>query len=109
VQTQQASVSSGAFAAPRLKSPAVLPTLGPRLTSRHNPGPETEKKSILVPLTNSLYVRGALTQPDRVLVDIGTGFYVEKVTERSRVSQPLVYGPGRFYAALHGIYRAEVF
>lgn len=33
-----------------------------------------------MPLTNSLYVKGQLSQPDRVLVDIGTGFYVEKVS-----------------------------
>lgn len=32
-----------------------------------------------MPLTNSLYVKGNITRPDRVLVDIGTGFYVEKV------------------------------
>ncbi|KAK4127141.1 Prefoldin alpha subunit [Parathielavia appendiculata] len=38
-------------------------------------------KSILVPLTNSLYVKGQLADPDRVLVDVGTGFYVEKDTK----------------------------
>ncbi|KAK7739951.1 subunit of tubulin prefoldin [Cytospora paraplurivora] len=37
-----------------------------------------DKKEILVPLTNSLYVKGNLSSPDKVLVDIGTGFYVEK-------------------------------
>ncbi|KAF5603326.1 prolyl-tRNA synthetase [Fusarium subglutinans] len=34
--------------------------------------------SVLVPLTNSLYVRGQLTDADTVLVDVGTGFLVEK-------------------------------
>ena len=34
---------------------------------------------ILVPLTNSLYCRGRLPSTSKVLVDIGTGFYVEKV------------------------------
>merc|ERR1712000_693129 len=34
--------------------------------------------NVLVPLTNSLYVSGQLTNTDRVLVDIGTGFLVEK-------------------------------
>ena len=34
---------------------------------------------ILVPLTPSLYVPGKLASTDIVLVDIGTGFYVEKV------------------------------
>jgi prefoldin alpha subunit len=42
---------------------------------------ETEKKDILVPMTNSLYVKGRLSQPDRVIVDVGTGFYVEKVRD----------------------------
>lgn len=32
-----------------------------------------------MPLTNSLYVKGSIARPDRVVVDIGTGFYVEKV------------------------------
>ncbi|KAH6996679.1 Prefoldin [Ilyonectria robusta] len=35
-------------------------------------------KSVLVPLTNSLYVRGELADADTVLVDVGTGFLVEK-------------------------------
>ena len=43
-------------------------------------GHETgEKPGVLVPLTTSLYVRGQLADPDRVIVDVGTGFYVEKV------------------------------
>ncbi|KAK6958124.1 hypothetical protein Daesc_000917 [Daldinia eschscholtzii] len=37
-----------------------------------------ENNSILVPLTNSLYVRGTLSDASHVVVDIGTGFYVEK-------------------------------
>lgn len=32
----------------------------------------------LVPLTSSLYVPGRITAPSRVVVDIGTGYYVEK-------------------------------
>ncbi|KAK2068759.1 hypothetical protein P8C59_003381 [Phyllachora maydis] len=38
---------------------------------------------ILVPLTNSLYVRGTIRDPDRVLVDVGTGFYAGKKVERA--------------------------
>ncbi|PSR91941.1 prefoldin subunit [Coniella lustricola] len=41
-------------------------------------GTTADKKEILVPLTNSLYVKGNISRPDRVLVDVGTGFYVEK-------------------------------
>lgn len=36
-------------------------------------------KAILVPLTASLYVPGALADTDKVIVDIGTGFFVERV------------------------------
>ncbi|XP_019163707.1 PREDICTED: probable prefoldin subunit 5 [Ipomoea nil] len=35
-------------------------------------------KKMLVPLTASLYVPGTLDDADKVLVDIGTGYYVEK-------------------------------
>ncbi|TQS32838.1 hypothetical protein Golomagni_06835 [Golovinomyces magnicellulatus] len=35
-------------------------------------------KSVLVPLTNSLYVRGELTNSETVMVDVGTGFLIEK-------------------------------
>ncbi|KAF9173875.1 subunit of tubulin prefoldin [Mortierella sp. AD011] len=38
-------------------------------------------KTILVPLTSSLYVPGKLANVDKVIVDIGTGYYVEKTTE----------------------------
>lgn len=37
------------------------------------------EKPILVPLTSSLYVPGTLADMDNVIVDVGTGFYVEKV------------------------------
>ena len=36
-------------------------------------------KTILVPLTNSLYVPGKLSDPEHVIVDVGTGYYVQKV------------------------------
>ncbi|KAK5737580.1 subunit of tubulin prefoldin [Elasticomyces elasticus] len=38
-------------------------------------------KPLLVPLTSSLYVPGKLADTEHVLVDVGTGFYVEKTTE----------------------------
>ncbi|KAK8089552.1 hypothetical protein PG997_004513 [Apiospora hydei] len=37
-----------------------------------------EGKQVLVPLTNSLYVKGSLSSASHVIVDVGTGFYVEK-------------------------------
>jgi prefoldin alpha subunit len=38
-----------------------------------------DNKTILVPLTSSLYVPGKLANVEKVVVDIGTGYYVEKV------------------------------
>ncbi|KAF9351264.1 subunit of tubulin prefoldin [Mortierella sp. NVP85] len=38
-------------------------------------------KTILVPLTSSLYVPGKLANVEKVIVDIGTGYYVEKTVE----------------------------
>ncbi|ROT40105.1 Prefoldin alpha subunit [Sodiomyces alkalinus F11] len=40
--------------------------------------PSVAEKSVLVPLTSSLYVRGDLTNSKHVIVDIGTGYYIEK-------------------------------
>ncbi|KAF7187329.1 putative prefoldin subunit 5 [Pseudocercospora fuligena] len=37
-------------------------------------------KALLVPLTSSLYVPGVLADTETVLVDVGTGFFVEKST-----------------------------
>ncbi len=39
-----------------------------------------EGKEVLVPLTNSLYVGGQLEDAEKVVVDVGTGYYFEKVT-----------------------------
>ncbi|RYP45448.1 hypothetical protein DL768_008199 [Monosporascus sp. mg162] len=49
-----------------------------RCVQGSRPSTLQENKSILVPLTNSLYVRGSLTSASHVVVDVGTGFYVEK-------------------------------
>ncbi|KAF2746489.1 Prefoldin-domain-containing protein [Sporormia fimetaria CBS 119925] len=38
------------------------------------------EKPLLVPLTSSLYVPGRLTDSEHVIVDVGTGFFVEKST-----------------------------
>ncbi|KAL9063404.1 MAG: hypothetical protein Q9161_009474, partial [Pseudevernia consocians] len=43
-----------------------------------------EGTPILVPLTPSLYVPGKLASTDVVLVDVGTGFYVEKTPQAAR-------------------------
>ncbi|KAI9598360.1 Prefoldin [Syncephalis fuscata] len=43
--------------------------------------PENEGRTILVPLTASMYVPAELTNIDKVIVDVGTGYYVEKSSE----------------------------
>lgn len=35
-------------------------------------------KEILVPLTGSMYVKGVVNDIDKFIIDIGTGYYVEK-------------------------------
>lgn len=35
-------------------------------------------KEILVPLTGSMYVKGVVNDIDKFVIDIGTGYYVEK-------------------------------
>lgn len=39
---------------------------------------DCKDKEILVPLTGSMYVPGKMRDPEKVIVDIGTGYYVEK-------------------------------
>ncbi|CAK5269463.1 unnamed protein product, partial [Mycena citricolor] len=40
--------------------------------------PANAAKPILVPLTNSLYVPGKLSDTEHVIVDVGTGYFVRK-------------------------------
>ena len=43
-------------------------------------------KEILIPLTSSLYVPGRLTDVENVVIDVGTGYYVKKVSLLIRVT-----------------------
>jgi hypothetical protein len=45
-------------------------------------------QALLLPLTSSLYVSGTVASTDQVLVDIGTGYYVEVRDNMSCVSHP---------------------
>lgn len=47
-------------------------------TALHELSLRSEGQKILVPLTASLYVPGTLDDANEVLVDIGTGYFVEK-------------------------------
>ncbi|XP_065883605.1 prefoldin subunit 5-like [Dysidea avara] len=46
--------------------------------------PDTEGKDILVPLTASMYIPGKLKHNNKVMVDIGTGYYVEKSVKEAK-------------------------
>ncbi|KAG2148868.1 Prefoldin [Suillus clintonianus] len=48
--------------------------------------PQNKGTTILVPLTNSLYVPGHLSDAENVIVDVGTGYYVKKACTRSCVA-----------------------
>ncbi|XP_030054030.1 prefoldin subunit 5 [Microcaecilia unicolor] len=43
-----------------------------------------EGKELLVPLTSSMYVPGKLNDVEHVLIDVGTGYYVEKTASDAR-------------------------
>ncbi|EGV61809.1 subunit of tubulin prefoldin [Yamadazyma tenuis] len=43
-----------------------------------------QDKQLLVPLTSSLYLPGKVQDPEKFLVDIGTGYYVEKTSEDAK-------------------------
>ncbi|KAI0289043.1 Prefoldin-domain-containing protein [Russula brevipes] len=40
--------------------------------------PQNKDKTVLVPLTSSLYVPGKLRDLENVIIDVGTGYYVQK-------------------------------
>lgn len=48
------------------------------MTNHHDTNGGTE---IMVPLTPSLYVPGRIKDPNNLMVDLGTGFYVEKTSK----------------------------
>ncbi|KAL7646426.1 UNVERIFIED_CONTAM: hypothetical protein RMT77_003339 [Armadillidium vulgare] len=46
---------------------------------------ETKGKELLVPLTSCMYVPGTISDPENLLIDIGTGYYAEKKREDAKV------------------------
>lgn len=43
-----------------------------------------DKKEILVPVTGSMFVRGEIEDTENVLIDIGTGYFIEKNLEDAK-------------------------
>ncbi|CAD0200344.1 unnamed protein product [Chrysodeixis includens] len=46
--------------------------------------PDSKGKTILVPLTGSMYVPGSISDTDNVMIDIGTGYYAQKDIEGAK-------------------------
>lgn len=46
--------------------------------------PEMEGDTILVPLTGSMYVPGKLYDTDKLIIDVGTRYYVEKDSKSAK-------------------------
>ncbi|KAI8420977.1 hypothetical protein MSG28_008125 [Choristoneura fumiferana] len=46
--------------------------------------PKSKGKSILVPLTGSMYVPGTIADTEHVVIDIGTGYYAQKDIEGAK-------------------------
>ncbi|KAL7729170.1 hypothetical protein ACLKA6_009635 [Drosophila palustris] len=46
--------------------------------------PDWENRQILVPLTSSMYVPGRIKDLNNFVIDIGTGYYIEKDLEGSK-------------------------
>jgi prefoldin alpha subunit len=49
-----------------------------------SPASSVDNKDIMIPLTESLYVPGKIKDPSRVMVELGTGFYVEKNVKQAQ-------------------------
>ncbi len=46
--------------------------------------PESDGKELLIPLTSSLYVPGKIVDPNKVIVELGTGYFCEKTSEGAK-------------------------
>ncbi|CAO1635325.1 unnamed protein product [Sympodiomycopsis kandeliae] len=53
------------------------------LTALSHFTPSKTSNDTLIPLTSSLYVPGKITDSENVIVDVGTGYYVEKSTKQA--------------------------
>jgi prefoldin alpha subunit len=62
--SQQLRIAAGGYAATKQSLTSLTPA--------------NKDKEVLIPLTESLYVPGTLAEVETVLLDIGTGYYVEK-------------------------------
>ena len=79
-ELEQLTNSHAKLRAAQSKFRDCVRTINDGVVGKRTPQPQSaDNNSILVPLTSSLYVKGKLADRENVIVDVGTGFYVEKV------------------------------
>lgn len=84
-ELEQLTNSHAKLRAAQSKFRDCVRTINDGIVGKKTPQPQSaDNNSILVPLTSSLYVKGKLADREKVIVDVGTGFYVEKVRYLSR-------------------------
>ncbi|KUL91425.1 hypothetical protein ZTR_01714 [Talaromyces verruculosus] len=84
-ELEQLTNSHAKLRAAQSKFRDCVRTINDGVVGKKTPQPQSagNNNSILVPLTSSLYVKGKLADREKVIVDVGTGFYVEKTTAKA--------------------------
>ncbi|EEA20397.1 subunit of tubulin prefoldin [Talaromyces marneffei ATCC 18224] len=83
-ELEQLTNSHAKLRAAQSKFRDCVRTINDGVVGKKTPQPQSaDNNSILVPLTSSLYVKGKLADREKVIVDVGTGFYVEKTTTKA--------------------------
>lgn len=76
-EEQRLQALSSRFA--QLRSAAARLSASQRAVSELTPS--CEGKQVMVPLTESVYVPGKIHDPNKLMVELGTGFFAEKSTK----------------------------
>jgi prefoldin alpha subunit len=63
---------------------AQLRSAGTKYRASHSALDSLAPRELLVPLTGSLYVPGRLIEADKVLVELGTGYYCERSPQQAK-------------------------
>lgn len=63
---------------------AQLRTAGTKYRSSHSALDLLAPREIMVPLTGSLYVPGRLVDIEKVMVELGTGYYCERTPQQAK-------------------------
>lgn len=92
-ELEQLTNSHAKLRAAQSKFRDCVRTINDGVVGKKTPQPQSadNNNSILVPLTSSLYVKGKLADREKVIVDVGTGFYVEKVIYSPKRPKGIVF------------------